>query len=183
MAVLGQYIPRRVLILLLLVITTLHGKAEVASPYQLKAAFIYNFLKFIDWPADSLPQENGPFVVGILGRDPFGSTIDNALKGRSVKGRVIEVRRLEDVDSPVQCQVLFVSSSERRRFKQIFRQTSGKPVLTIGESEEFAVTGGIINFVTEENRIRFQINVDAIKQSKLKADAQLLNLAKIVHTQ
>ena len=157
--------------------------AEVASPYQVKAAFIYNFLKFVDWPADSVSNTNAPFVVGILGKDPFGPTLDNALMAKSVKGRPILVRRLENENAALECQVVFISSSERRRFRQILAKTSGRPILTIGESDEFATTGGTINFVTEENRIKFQINVDAVKQARLKADAQLLNLAKIVHTQ
>ena len=182
MALLVSHSLRWLSILLLLAAATQHSKAEVASPYQLKAAFIYNFLKFIDWPPQSFSNTDAPFVIGILGKDPFGSTLDNALIGKNVRGRPILVRRLENEASALQCQVLFVSSSERKRFKQILGKTAGRPILTIGEAEEFGLSGGIINFVVEENKIRFEINIDAMKQSGLKADAQLLNLAKIVHT-
>ncbi len=153
--------------------------ADAISPYQVKAAFIYNFIKFVEWPTTTFNDSKSPYVVGVLGKDPFGLELDYAMKNKTVNGRPIVVRRITD-EKMNQCHLLFISSSEKRRLKSIFEQLKDKPILTLGETEEFAQTGGMINFVIEENKVRFQINIEAAKRADLKIHSTLLNLARVV---
>jgi hypothetical protein len=140
--------------------------------YQVKAAFIFNFAKFVAWPDSSAT----PLVIGIAGEDPFGDLLDNAVRGKTAAGRTIEVRRLGDKDDPHGCNILFVSASEKRRFADLI-QRAGNGVLTVGELPEFAQDGGVVRFFIENNRVRFQINAKAVEKSGLKIHSQLMSLA------
>jgi hypothetical protein len=152
-----------------------------APEYQLKAAFIYKFATYIRWPATTGADGTRPFVIGVIGNDPFGRALDAVMQGQSVQGKPIIVRRVAEMEDAPGCDVLFVSASERGHLRQIFAAVRGAPVLTVSDMDQFAELGGMINLVTtEDNHLRFDINKGAIDRAGLKAPSQLLRLARIV---
>jgi len=148
--------------------------------YQIKAAFLYNFVKFVKWPAEAFGDDNAPIIVGVVGEDPFGVALVESVEGRIVRGRELVIRRFKGVQDLDFFHILFISSSERARLSQILESLTGSSVLTVGEMAQFAELGGIINFTVQKNKIRFEINVDAAEQAGLQISSQLLRLAKIV---
>jgi len=153
----------------------------VAPEYQLKAAFIYKFATYVRWPATSSADATSPFVIGVIGKDPFGPALNDVVQGQRVQGRTIAIRRLRRLEEALRCEILFISSSERGNLHEIFAAVHGAPVLTVADMDQFAELGGMINLVTtEEHHIRFDINKGAIDRAGLKAPAQLLGLARIV---
>lgn len=157
------------------------SQAGPASEYQVKAAFLFNFAKFIEWPPGSFAGALAPFSVCVLGEDPFGRVLDDALEGKVVGERRMASRRLKDKSEARGCQMVFVSSSERRKYPEIFGSVRGANVLLVGETRDFAVSGGTIEFTLEDNRVRFTINTDAAERAGLKFSSKLLTLARIVH--
>ncbi|MBV8069790.1 MAG: YfiR family protein [Acidobacteriaceae bacterium] len=152
--------------------------AEGGLEYEVKAAFLLNFTKFVEWPPAAFETPNSPFTLCILGRDPFGHSIDYILQGESVSGRKLEVRRIDQLPARQTCQVLFTDGA----FKEIRRALSdiGGTVLTVGEGEAFVNEGGIIAFVVDNRRVRFVINQRAAQRSGLKLSSRLLGVAKLV---
>jgi hypothetical protein len=148
------------------------------SEYQVKAAYLYNFLKFIEWPPEAFKSESAPFVVGIMGDNSFSETIEQTIKGKSIKGRQLEVKRLKWGQGLRICHILYVSSYEQRHLAQILQITKGASILTIGEMDQFTEQGGIINLTMEENKVYFEINLGAAEQSQIKISSKLLALAK-----
>jgi hypothetical protein len=157
-------------------------RADPTAPteYEVKAAFIYNFAKYTRWPEASASETRKPFVIGVIGRDPFGQALDDAMRGRSLEGRAVVVRRFSKVAEVADCDILFVSSSEKNNLQSIFEVLHQAPVLTIGDMDRFAERGGMINLTTEETHVRFEINVEAAERAGLKPGSQLLRLARIV---
>jgi hypothetical protein len=153
----------------------------VPLEYQVKAAFLYNFARFVEWPSDPNGR-GGPIEICVFGLDPFGPALDQALSGKTVNGRSLTARRVSDLQQLRRCQVLFVSSSEQGRLEEIFKAVANASVLTVGESRDFASLGGIINLVLEQNKVRFEVNLSAARQANLKLSSQLLGLARIVET-
>lgn len=151
-----------------------------SSEYLIKAGFTYNFAKLMEWPASAFPQADSPIVIGVLGVDPFGGTLDDVLKGKNVNGRGFEVRHLKYGMDLKGCNILFISTSEAAHLDDILKTLKGQPVLTIGEMDHFAQRGGIINFIVEDNKVRFEINPDAAKQADINISSRLLSLAIIV---
>ena len=146
------------------------------SEYQVKAAFLYNFLKFVDWPADGA----GPpatICLGILGRDPFGDALE-AVKGNSAKGRKVVVLHFRSLEEVRGCDLLFVCASEKRHLPEILKLARNGHTLTVGDQEGFCQAGGMINLVTLEKRIGFEVNVAAANRAKLRLSSQLLKLAR-----
>jgi hypothetical protein len=152
--------------------------AQSANEYQVKAAFLYNFAKFVEWPSEAFSYSSAPLVVGVMGDDPFGSTLDQAIAGKVVNGHPLMIKRLKWGQDLRGCHILFISSSERKRLGQIFDSLRGANVLTIGESDRFGQEGGIITFVMEEEKVRFEINTSVADQSRLRVSSKLLALAK-----
>jgi hypothetical protein len=148
--------------------------------YEVKAAFLYNFAKFVEWPAEAFDDADAPLTIGVLGEDPFGDTLEQTVKGKTANGRKLAIRRFHKVRDLQPCHILFISSSEKRHLSEILDRLKGSSVLTVGEVEGFAKRGGVINFFVEDNRIRFEVNVDAAKRAKLKMSSKLLRLARIV---
>ena len=142
----------------------------------MKAAFLYNFAKFVEWPGDP----DASLILGILGDDPFGAAIDQLVAGKTVNGRALAVKRLKWGQDLRQCQILFISSSEQKRLPQIIASLRGASVLTVGETDAFLSSGGIIRFVLEGSKVRFEINAGAAEQAHLKLSSKLLALAKNV---
>lgn len=152
-----------------------------SSEYLIKAGFIYNFAKLLEWPAPAFPQADSPIVIGILGEaDPFRGRLDDVLRGKQVNGRQFVVKHLKWKDDLKGCNILFVSSSEGTHLDELFRLIRGLPILTIGDTPGFAERGGIINFVLEDNRVRFDIDVEAAKEANITISSRLLTLARIV---
>jgi hypothetical protein len=159
------------------------GQSSGTTGYEVKTAFLFNFVKFIDWPASSFAGLQSPFTICILGQDPFGNTLDDTLLGKIVGGRPLVIRRLKDKTEARSCQMIFVSASESAHLPEIFATLQRANVLFIGETAGFAASGGTIEFTFEENHVRFTINTDAADRSGLIISSKLLALAKIVHDQ
>jgi len=153
---------------------------DAPSEYQVKAVFLYNFAKFVEWPSHALAAPSDPIVLGVLGDDPFGQTLEETLHGKSANGHPIAIRRFKSEKQLKGCQIIFVSGSEKDRLRDIFRGLSNSDALTIGDTDGFAREGGIINFVLQENHVRFEVNIDAAERAHLKISSKLLSLAKVV---
>lgn len=151
-----------------------------SSEYLIKAGFIYNFAKLVEWPANGFVQPDSPIVIGILGTDPFGTIIDRTVGDKKIGGHRFVVKRLKWGMDFRDCQILFVSSSEYAHTDEIVRAARGLPILTIGEMPGFASRGGIINLTLEDDKVRFEVNVEAAKQANLNISSRLLALARIV---
>jgi hypothetical protein len=149
------------------------ARGQGLSEYQVKAAFLINFAKFVEWPAG-----HREFVIGIVGDDPFGQTLDQMARSSNVNGSRLTVRRLKWNDNLRDCQLLFISSSERKRHSQIIQSVRDAGVLTIGETAQFNESGGIIRFFLVDNKVRFQINLVAADQAGLRLSSKLLALSK-----
>jgi YfiR/HmsC-like len=171
------------LVVLMLFVGSLRLCAQTSLPsgYQLKAAFLFNFVKFIDWPASSFANSQSPFTICVLGQDPFGSILEDTLQGKMIGDRSLTLRRLRDRAEVRLCQMVFVSSSERAHMAEIIAVVQGTGVLLVGETNGFAASGGTIEFTLEDNHVRFTINTDAADRSGLKFSSKLLAVAKIVH--
>jgi hypothetical protein len=142
--------------------------------YQIKAAYLYNFIKYIDWPSSK-----DTITIGIFGENPFGSALA-PLNGKTAKGRRVVIKQLDSLRDADNCQVIFVSSSEKQRLRDIFENATAEHVLTVGEVEGFAQSGGIINFIEENNKVHFEINAEAARRTGLTISSELLKLAKLV---
>jgi len=154
--------------------------AQSATEYQVKAAFLFNFAKFVDWPSEAFPSADSALQICILGQDPFGRDFEQIVVDKSVNGHRIEVAHPEGIPQARSCQILFVASSEKSRLATIFAGLRGAPVLVVGDTPGFAAQGGAINFVLDDNRVRFEVNVKAAEQAHLKISARLLTVAKVV---
>lgn len=142
--------------------------------YEIKAAYLYNFIKYVDWPS-----AGDTITIGVLGGNPFGSAL-GPLNGKIVKGRRLMVKEISSVSDAQRCQIIFVSSTERQRLQEIFESLKSARVLTVGETQGFADGGGIIGFIEENNKVRFEINTDAARRTGLNISSELLKLAKLV---
>jgi hypothetical protein len=151
-----------------------------SSEYLIKAGFTYNFAKLMQWPASTFPQPDSPIIIGILGTDPFGNTLDTVLAGKKVNARSFVVKHLKWGTDIKGCNILYVSTSEAAHLDEIFRMVKGLPILTIGQMPDFAKRGGIINFIIEDDKVRFEVNVEAAKQADINISSRLLTLAKII---
>jgi len=160
------------------------GAAAAAAPArecEIKAAFLYNFTKFVDWPAQSFANADAPIVIGVLGDSPCAEALERLVKDRKVNGRTIVVRRIASAEQAKVTQLLFVGSAQEAQFAGLEPAIESLPVLTVGESPGFATLGGAIDFVPQGDKIRFEINIDAAEHAGLKISAQLQKLATVVH--
>jgi YfiR/HmsC-like len=154
-----------------------------SSEYLIKAGFIFNFAKFVDWPPTTFAQPDSPIVIGILGTDPFGAIIDQIVQDKKIGGRGFVVKRMKwgtDLKDLKECKILFVGASERVHIDELVQIVRGLPILTVGETAGFAEHGGVIRLVLEDNRVRFEVNVDAARQAGLTISSRLLTLARII---
>jgi hypothetical protein len=156
------------------------AQGHAAQEYELKAAFLYNFTKFVEWPPEAFPDDTAPIVIAVLGSDPFGSTLDEIVAGKHAGGRPLIIRRFERSSELTACHVVFVSSHMADEFSSQVRTPARRHMLTVGETDGFAKTGGVVQFVTEERKVRFRINPAAANKAGLKISSRLLNLAEVV---
>jgi hypothetical protein len=188
-----------VLVLALFVIPIMsEAKAETTASreYQVKAAFLYNFIMFVEWPAEKMADINDPIIVGIIGSDPFGDAFD-PVKDKKVKGKNVVIKRFKgieelktggsdkskphpQIEAIRECHVLFICSSEKTHLKEIISLIENDNVLTVSDVENFLDAGGIINFVMEEKKVQFEISVVSCEKANLKISSKLLRLAKRV---
>jgi hypothetical protein len=171
--------------LVVLALASLHAalpvqaRAEAPQEYQIKAAFLYNFAKFVEWPAVAFRDAQSPLLVCVLGKDPFGEALDS-LRDKTVEGRKIQVRRIARIEDAEGCHILFVSSSEREDLSRILKAVWGKSILTVGDMKGFTQAGGIINLTMTEGKISFEINTAAAERASLKISSKLLKLGRVV---
>src|SRR5258708_3925515 len=160
-----------------------NADASVSKEYLLKAAFLYNFTKFVEWPPKRFANETSPIVIGVLGWNwnPFSDELINLVSGKKVGGRPVIVKNVETPEEASAVHVLFVTAGLEQRWFKGLKSAPNTGVLTVGESEEFAADGGIITFILKEDNVRFEINQDAGKDTGLKISAQLLKLAIAGH--
>lgn len=154
--------------------------AQAAGEYDVKAAFLYNFAKFVEWPSNAFDAPGSPMTLCIVGRDPFGEALDTLVRGETLQGRPMTVHRTRDLLEIRDCHVVFLSRTETARQDEILDTVRGVGVLTVGEGDSFLRDGGIIRFVIEANRVRFEVNLDAAERNGLKLSSKLLRLARSV---
>jgi hypothetical protein len=148
------------------------------SEYQLKAAFLYNFGKFVEWPPEAFVTTNAPFTFGIMGENPFDDYLEQIVRNKNINGHPFEVKKFRNIAEAKTCHILFVCSSERRRMSDILRATRGLSILTVSELDRFAQAGGMIQFVIEGNKVRFEINDQAAREANLRISSKLLSVAR-----
>jgi hypothetical protein len=156
------------------------GQAPIPSEYQVKAAFLYNFAKFVEWPASSFSSLAAPLQICVFGPNPFGEALREITRDKVVGGRKIAVNDLTDVRQTRNCHILFISAAETVHAKEIFERLRGTSILTVGDTRDFIGQGGMINFVLENERVQFEVNRKTAEQSGLKISSKLLSLARSV---
>jgi len=167
-------------LLVLQVAFAVGAMAQTADEYQVKAAFLYNLAKFVEWPAETFKTAKDPIVICILGRSPITEVLQSTVSGKAVEGRTLVIRPVAGAQPLNSCQIFFVSSSERTRFRSIHAEIKANGVLTVGEEDTFISEGGAVNFKLDDGRVRIQIAVYAATQRNLKISSKLLGLAQIV---
>jgi hypothetical protein len=156
------------------------GASTVSKEYQVKAAFLYNFTKFVEWPADRFADAASPIVIGVLGKNPFGDELEKIVTGRMVNGRSIAVVQLQTAAEAQPVHAVFIAEGEESLMGKQGGALTGAGVLLVGESERFLALGGIVSFSNADDKVRFEINVAAAEQGGLKISAQLQKLAAMV---
>jgi hypothetical protein len=167
--------------LLLIASPKAFSQKEESSEYTVKLAFLYNFTKFVEWPPDSYRAPSSPLLICIVGHDPFSQVLEAELRTKNVEGHPVEVRSLKPNEKLSPCQIVFVPATEKQHADRIVSGLKGSNTLTVGETDGFAVQGGIINLTVEANKVHFEINRLAAERAGLKISSRLLNIAKIVH--
>jgi hypothetical protein len=170
-------------LLSLAAVTPTRGQDNPSIEYQVKAAFVFNFAKFVEWPSDTFKSENASIIICVFGHDSFGSALDEIIRGQAINNRAVAARRISELPDLKSCQLVFVSSVEDKHLPEILGSLKGMSALVIGQGEGFAERGGGIQFFLEANKLRFAVNVDAIHRARLTVSSKLLALAKIVHDQ
>lgn len=153
----------------------------LATEYQVKAAYLLDFGKFVTWPAATAPKSSDAFSICVLGDDPFGTTLDNTVRGEKINGRPVTARRIRGIQDARGCNVLFVSDSGERLSRKTLSALNKSGMLTVSDAQGFWENGGIIQFVFSGNRIRFEVNLDAAQEAGLSLSSELLKVASAVH--
>jgi hypothetical protein len=162
--------------------TPAKARPAVAGEYDLKAAFLFNFAQFVEWPSDAYAAATAPIVIGVLGEDPFGASLDVLVGGETLHNRQLVVRRYQSVEQIDACHILFISSSEANQLDRVIRALAHRSILTVGETRDFAAHAGVIGFELSKRRLRLQINVAAAADARLTISSKLLRQAQIVHS-
>jgi hypothetical protein len=150
---------------------------QAGMEYQVKAAFLFHFAEFVDWPSHKFTQPDSPLVIGIIGSDPFGGLLEEAVQDKRINDRVVIIRHVEAMEELRKCHMIFICRSEADRLGPILSEVRGDNVLTVGETDKFISHGGMINFVMMGDTVRFQINDSAARRAGLKISSKLSSLA------
>jgi hypothetical protein len=156
------------------------AQAQPAKEYQVKAAFLFHFVQFVEWPPAAFPSADAPICIGILGEDPFGPILEETVRGESVRNRKVVVQRSRRVEDLTDCHLLFISRSEAERLARILGDLDSRAVLTVSELDGFAQHGGLIQLYLAGQKVRFEINASAARRKGLRISSELLRLGKIV---
>jgi hypothetical protein len=151
--------------------------AQTANEYEVKAAFLYKFASFVEWPSES---GNEPLCIAVVGQDPFGAALDQVVKGKSINGRAFLIKRFKPGQDAAGCHIVFISASERSRVPSVLDRLHGVSALTVSDIPGFCQAGGMINFELVDQKVRFEINPQAAERAGLKLSSKLLSVAKIV---
>ena len=175
----------RILTLILLAGAALQLRAQAPAfdEYQVKAAFLYNFAKFVEWPPGTFANSNEPIGICVVGQNPFGSALDDMVRGKKIGDRAFAVRRLPDTQQASKCQILFIGAAEWKRTPALLEALKGAGILTVGETDDFTALGGVIGFRLEGTRVRIQIALETAERTRLRISSKLLSLAEIVKRQ
>ena len=165
----------------MLAVPGMQAQSSKISDYDVKAAYLFNFGRFVEWPTDGEADNSGAFTFCILGPDPFGPNLDHLLAGEKINGRNLIVKRISNAQESAGCQVLFMSKEEEGRLNKIIKTLDKEAVLTVSDIPEFAKHGGMIQFVVEQNRVRFEVNLDATQRAGLILSSDLLKVATAVN--
>ncbi len=157
------------------------GSAPKFSEYEVKAAFLLNFLQFVEWPAAATTNDGTPLTICVLGDYPFGAALDETIKGETIQGRPLTIRRVHQVAEVKSCALVFICRSEKPRLKDTIQALRGCGALTVSDVDQFCQCGGMIGLVNEGGRIRFEINQEAADQGNVKISSKLLRLARLTH--
>ncbi|MGA7686405.1 MAG: YfiR family protein [Terriglobales bacterium] len=169
-----------VLGVVVLVLSRMSAQSPAAGEYQVKAAFLYNFAKFVEWPPGSFADRAAPLRICVFGQDPFGEELHHIANDKIINGRKLVVDEVADLMAARSCHILFIASSKKAEMKQIVESLRGADVLTVGDTKGFAKMGGMINFVLEDDRVRFEVNQTAAEQTGLRISSKLLSVAVLV---
>jgi len=154
-------------------------QSQAKSEYALKAVFLYNFCRFIEWPKSEFASPSDPIIIAVIGDDPFGSLLEEAVHGETVRDRSIQIQRYRRPDSIGHCHLLFISWSEAGRMDAILAAVAGKSVVTVGETDAFLDRGGMIALTAERNRVRLHINPSLLRAANLDVSSKLLRVAEV----
>jgi hypothetical protein len=155
-------------------------RAQAFNEYQVKAAFLYTFAKFVEWPPQAFSSPSTAMTICILGEDPFGAFLDDAVRGKTVGDRPMAIYRIADLPAGRDCKILFIAASERRRMPVLLAAVSTAGLLTVGDTAEFSAQGGVIGLQLDGERIRLKVNLTAAEKAKLRISSRVLSLATIV---
>jgi hypothetical protein len=175
----------RMLSLFLLLGASLQLSAEAPAfdEYQVKAAFLYNFAKFVEWPTGTFASSTDPIGICIVGQNPFGSVLENMVRGKKVGDRAVAVRRFPDTLQTSQCQILFIGAAEWKRTRALLDAVKSPGILTVGETDDFTDLGGMIAFRLDGPRVRIKVDLQTAERGHLRISSKLLSLAEIVKRQ
>jgi hypothetical protein len=154
-------------------------QAQVINEYEAKAAFLFNFVKFVEWPAQAFADDNSPLIIGVVGDDKSSIVIEQIINGKIANGRSVIVKRFSNFRGLTPCHMVFVRTSERDRIRQTLA-AAGPGALTVGETDGFAHWGGVINFTIADGKLRLEINQTSAEKAGLKISAKLLSLARVI---
>ena len=158
------------------------GQDLPAIEYQVKAGFLYNFCQFVQWPEHAFSSANSPLVIGILGKDPFGSYLDETVRGETANNHPLMVRRFNSAEEIDSCHILFININKRDDLRDALESLSSKPILTVSDAPNFTRSGGIVTFLTENNKTRIRINLEVAKDRDIMISSKLLRIAEIINT-
>jgi hypothetical protein len=156
------------------------AQVPVPNEYQVKAVFLFNIVQFVEWPPRAFASSDTPICIGVLGDDPFGTALEETVRGETVQNRKLIVQRSHRAENLKDCQLIFISKSETERLPGILGELDPVPALTVSETQGFAQRGGIINLYLAANKVRFEINPSAARRKGLKISSELLSLGKII---
>jgi YfiR/HmsC-like len=168
------------ILLFLMTGATLHGQGEKPPEYEVKAVYLLNFAKFVQWPAEARVREDNVFTICVLGDDPFGSILDRTLAGETLDGKPAAIRRIRRVRATDGCRMVFIGASEKSRLGEILGALNERSVLTVSDLDDFAERGGMIQLVLDEDRVRFEVNLTAATRARLALSSELLKVARAV---
>ena len=155
------------------------SQSEPKGEYALKAVFLFNFCRFIDWPKSAFASPNEPIIIGVVGEDPFGPLLKEAVQGETSRGRAIQIAHYSKPEGIGHCHLLFVSQSEAGLTEKILRSVNGKSVVTVGETDAFLDHGGMIALTAEKNHVRLHINPSLLRAASLDVSSKLLRVAEV----